>query len=110
MTGGQEVPGPGDADGVGNALVHVGPGKSVCYRLVARNIEMPTAAHIHIGVRGEAGPIVVPLTGTWAARDGAVFVLEDCVEDSDARTIRAHPGVFYVNVHNAACLGGAVRC
>lgn len=114
MTGRQEVPGPGDPDGVGHAFIEIGPGNLICYKLVVHNVDMPTAAHIHIGVRHEAGPIVVPnggvsLPGTWVATSSGAFVLKDCVTDSDAPTIRSAPEGFYVNVHNMAFPGGALR-
>ena len=61
LKGANEVPGPGDTDGRGKALVRVNAkaGK-VCFRLRWRNIaEPPTKAHIHKGAKGVAGPIVV---------------------------------------------------
>jgi len=114
MTGRQEVPTSGDPDGVGHAFVEIGPDNLICYKLVVRNVDMPSAAHIHIGVRRQAGPIVVPnggvsLPGTWVATSTGAFVLKGCVTDSDAPTIRSAPEGFYVNVHTATFPGGAVR-
>jgi hypothetical protein len=107
LKGASEVPGPGDTDGRGKALVRVKPkaGK-VCFRLRWRNIaEPPTNAHIHKGVKGEAGPIVVTLfDGTATHRD--------CVTGLDAdllRDIKSHPRQYYVNVHNAEFPNGAIR-
>ena len=58
LTGEQEVPGPGDPDGVGHAVVKVFK-KKVCYTLEVKRIKPATAAHIHRGVRGLNGLIVV---------------------------------------------------
>ena len=109
LTGGQEVPERGDRDGVGNAVIEVGPGQSICYRVVVRRVDQPVAAHIHIGVRGEPGPVVVTLEGMWMAREDGSYLLNGCVSDPDAATIRDHPMGFYVNVHTAAFPNGAVR-
>ena len=46
-------------------------GQSLTYRLTVNNIQNPTAAHIHIGARGENGPVVLPLFGPSPAGGGA---------------------------------------
>ncbi|HSH61011.1 MAG TPA: CHRD domain-containing protein [Acidimicrobiales bacterium] len=109
LTGEEEVPDPGDADGIGNAQLRIGPGDVVCYRLRVRKMDAPTAAHIHVAPRGEAGPVVVPLTGRWAATPDGGFRLEGCVSDGDAAAILSNPVNHYVNVHNKAFPPGAVR-
>jgi CHRD domain len=109
LTGEQERPGPGDPDGFGNAKLRVGTDNVVCYRIRVRKVERPTAAHIHVGVRGEPGPIVVPLDGTCTPTPDKGFELEGCVTDPDAAAVLADPARYYVNVHNAAFPGGAVR-
>ena len=106
LKGAKEVPGPGDPDGAGAAIVNLYPraGK-VCANISVTRIDAPVAAHIHVGRFDEAGPVVVDLTGsvTGGAR---------CVTGVDAdliRDIRSHPWRYYVNVHNAPYPGGAVR-
>src|SRR5215211_2171557 len=72
MTGDKEVPGPGDPNGSGDAVLKVLKAR-VCYTLEVRRIAPATAAHIHLGLRGEAGPIVTepsrprmaPPAGAW---------------------------------------------
>ncbi|MEU7892248.1 CHRD domain-containing protein [Nonomuraea sp. NPDC049152] len=61
MTGAQEVPGPGDPDGVGIFAWRVIERSLLCYVITAHNIDRATAAHIHEGRAGVAGPIVVTL-------------------------------------------------
>jgi hypothetical protein len=107
MTGRQEVPAAGDPDGWGATNVRIWPRSGrICYTLFVRRIASAiTAAHIHEGRRGIAGPVVVPLetpTSGWA---------RDCAEiDRDlARRIARHPSRFYVNVHNEGFPAGAVR-
>src|SRR5688572_1441559 len=87
MTGEKEVPGPGDPNGIGKAKVKVFRGK-VCYTLTAKRIAPATAAHIHKGRKGEAGPVVVPLK---PPTDGSSRGCED-ISRSLSRALREHPG------------------
>ena len=104
LTGEQEVPGPGDPDGVGHAVVKVFKTK-VCYTLEVERIKPATAAHIHLGFRGEAGPVVVTLE---PPTDG---FSRGCVEVPRALSLglTEHPGRYYVNVHNEPFPAGAIR-
>jgi hypothetical protein len=106
LKGKAEVPGPGDPDGKGKALVRVNPSKGrVCFRLSWKRIAEPTRAHIHKGPKGVAGPIVVPFFEGTAVK-------KDCVEGLDEtllRDIRSNPREYYVNVHNADFPAGAIR-
>jgi hypothetical protein len=104
MTGEKEVPGPGDRDGIGHANVKVFRAK-VCYTLTVKHIKPATAAHIHQGRRGEAGPVVVTLK---PPTDGSS---SGCVAISQAlsKKLREHPGRYYVNVHNRPFPDGAIR-
>ena len=104
MTGEKEVPGPGDPNGIGKAKVKVFRGK-VCYRLTAKRIAPATAAHIHKGRKGEAGPVVVPLK---PPTDDSSRGCAD-ISRSLSRALREHPGRYYVNVHNRPYPDGAIR-
>jgi hypothetical protein len=107
LTGEEEVPGPGDPDGSGSATIIVIPPDRICYVLTAENIAPATAAHIHSGERGEAGPVVVPLDNppTYGASGGCTEV-DDPELVSD---IQENPENYYVNVHNAEYPDGAIR-
>lgn len=61
LTGGQEVPKPGDPDGTGRFEVSIADrADQFCYEFKdVRNIGAPTAAHILRGAAGVAGPVVV---------------------------------------------------
>lgn len=105
MTGAAEVPGPGDPDGTGTAVIRVNPGQErVCYELTAQNIEPATAAHIH-RVPPDPGPVVVPLDPpTDGSSDGCATVTRALAQE-----IIRNPERFYVNVHNTPFPGGAIR-
>jgi hypothetical protein len=107
MTGKQEVPGPGDPNGRGEAEVKVFKAKvwKVCYTLKVRRIAPATAAHIHRGVRGKAGPIVVPLK---PPTDGFSSGCKK-IKPKLARKLKEHPARYYVNVHNRPFPDGAIR-
>ena len=101
-----EVP-PGDIDGTGLAVVRIN-GTVVQWEIGVANIAAPTASHIHRGVAGVAGPIVIgfsPLTFINGVASGAVNVTNQALLDE----IRANPAGFYVNIHNGEFPGGAVR-
>ncbi|HKX83673.1 MAG TPA: CHRD domain-containing protein [Pyrinomonadaceae bacterium] len=107
LTGAAEVPGPGDTDGSGTALIQINQGQTqVCFELSVLKIDTPNAAHIHEGAVGTAGPVVVTLTAP-----GANGTSKGCVDASKELIMRLRqtPENFYVNVHNAAFPNGAVR-
>jgi hypothetical protein len=105
LSGDREVPGPGDDDGFGFAEVVLDPDAgTVCWFMDWQEIGEPTAAHIHAGAEGVAGPPVVtfptPLTN------------EGCVEGQDGTTLEAivdDPAAYYVNIHTADFPDGALR-
>ena len=104
LTGEKEVPGPGDPNGRGHADVTVYKAK-VCYTLKVRRIAPATAAHIHLGLRGEAGPIVAELKPpTDGSSSGCV-----AVPRALSLELKEHPGRYYVNVHNGPYPDGALR-
>lgn len=107
MSGIQEIPGPGDPDGNGTVEIRVVPGTgSVCWNLYARAIEAATAAHIHRGTAGSAGPPVVTL-----ATPDANGRSQGCatVDVQVAREMSMAAQNFYVNVHTATHPQGAIR-
>lgn len=107
LTGAAEVPGPGDTDGGGRAVVRFDPAMPtrLCYELTVSNIAAASAAHIHRGAAAVAGPVVVMFE---APADGSSSGCVD-VAAPVATEIMTAPGGFYVNVHNAEFPNGAVR-
>lgn len=107
LTGAAEVPGPGDPDGRGTAQITVNAGQNrVCYKLSVSNIATATAAHIHEAPPTAAGPVVVALGAPNASGTSSGCVT---VTRAVALEILKRPADYYVNVHNAAFPGGAVR-
>jgi hypothetical protein len=106
LTGEAEIPGPGDPDGSGFATITVNPGQELlCYELSVAGIAPATAAHVHFGSPGEAGPVVVGLAPpTSGFSSGCVFV-----DRGLAKAIIKNPSLYYVNVHNDPYPGGALR-
>lgn len=107
LTGHQQTPSPGDLDGTGTARVIVEAGQErICWDLAVRGIEPASAAHIHRGAAGSAGPPVVTLTtpGADGRSNGCAAIARELA--AEMATI---PGNFYINVHNAPYPGGAVR-
>jgi CHRD domain len=118
LNGANEVPGPGDPDGRGLALVETGKTR-VCFALGWTGIAPPIFAHIHEGAAGVAGPVVVlffdvpELAGApTAALPATIAAAAGCVGDQDPallRDIRRHPADYYANIHNLEFVPGAIR-
>lgn len=104
LTGKTEIP-AGDANGSGIVVLHLSATKGeACWDFAkVKSIGKPTAAHIHKGKAGKAGPVVIPL--------GAAYKTKGCMKapKSIAVAIEENPNTFYVNVHNAAYPSGAIR-
>jgi hypothetical protein len=112
LTGAQEVPGPGDPNGKGEAFVTPRPAKrKVCFSLTWKRIEPPTAGHIHKGVEGVAGPVRVTLfeDSQGLPVPGSVDGCVKRVKRKLVRRIKRHPERFYVNLHNDEYPDGAIR-
>jgi CHRD domain len=118
LNGANEVPGPGDPDGRGLALVRTGRSR-VCFALGWSGIAPPIFAHIHVGAAGVAGPVVVlffdvpELAGApTATLPATVAAAAGCVGDQDPallRSIRRHPADYYANIHTLEFVPGAIR-
>jgi hypothetical protein len=101
----EEVPSPGPAGGTGTAKVVIDAAAgTLCYDLAwSPEVGTPSAAHIHKGAKGTSGPIVVVLNeppSPKACVTAPPAILQD---------IAANPSTYYVNIHNNAYPGGAVR-
>ena len=107
MTGNAEIPGPGNKDGAGTAIVSVDDtSDTICYSMSVVRIGAATAAHVHSGPAGIAGPHVAIL-----ATPGADGISSGCVPVSHdlATAILSDPSAYYVNVHTADFPKGALR-
>jgi hypothetical protein len=101
LSGANEVP-AADPDGSGFAVITI-DGTTLRYSVFVQNITAPTASHIHAGVAGTNGSIVVPFTvGTLS--NGTTTITTEL-----ASQINANPAGFYVNVHTSDFPNGAIR-
>ena len=118
LTGSNEVPTNG-SNATGTA-VFTDRGGSFDFTIDVQNIDFASAAHIHLGVAGVNGGVLVPLFGGstttadfsgrlvtssfTAANIGASFD----ISMDDLRDLMRTGGV-YVNVHTEAIPGGEIR-
>jgi hypothetical protein len=110
LSGSTEVPGPGDPDGFGYALVTLDAERGeACAAIFAAHIGTATAAHIHRGPVGGEGPVVIPFTSLPTEEDPIVSGCTTGVERDLIERILANPGNYYFNVHNAEFSKGAIR-
>jgi|SRR5688572_16258737 hypothetical protein len=108
LSGENEIPGPGDEDGSGTAVVTLHPGREqVCFQLSVEDIQLPaTGAHIHFGEVDEFGDVAVHLAApnSFGRASGCVSADRELILD-----IVRDPSAYYVNVHTGEFPGGAVR-
>jgi hypothetical protein len=107
MLGANEIPTTGAAaPASGSAIVTVDKvTNEVCVNLATTGISAFTGLHIHSGITGASGPVVVP----FAPATGTTNSYSACVTDTDAASIAANPSAFYLNVHTAEYPDGALR-
>ncbi|WES62966.1 CHRD domain-containing protein [Microbacter sp. GSS18] len=106
LNNGQET--PGAQGGAHGFFSYVIDGDELCYWLEVERLSAPAvAAHIHVGPRNVAGPVVVPLV-VPAETD---FEVSDCTtaDEGVLAAISADPGAYYVNVHTPTYPPGEVR-
>ena len=108
LSGSNEVPpvSTGDPDGSGTADLTLNQGQGeICLQIEVQNIAAPILQHIHRGVAGANGPVVVDFTSLLSqGGDGCVSADPALVKE-----IRQNPEGFYFNVHTGEFQGGAVR-
>ena len=117
LSGANEVP-PTSETATGTATVWVNAGQGrVCWEITTTPFSAGTTtitgAHIHSGVPGQNGGIVVHLTATL---NGTSSGCTTTVQPGGATlspglldAIRKSPQAFYVNVHTNLFPGGAIR-
>ena len=97
-----------DEDGTGMATLVLDPDAgTACWEMTAEGIDPVTISHIHEGAEGVDGGVVVDLD-----LDGFEGTSEGCNEAAEADALQAiidDPAGYYVNLHNEAFPGGAIR-
>ena len=109
----------GDPDAKGSANFLQVNETTVCYGFMIRGAETPTEVHIHKGVAGENGPVVLAFdnvpkdkAGAPAGDPGASAGCKETETPEEAAAlarIRKNPGNYYVNIHTTSFPDGAVR-
>lgn len=106
LAGGQENP-PVATTATATGIVSVEPTTRALVARVTTSGITGVAAHIHDGVLGVNGPVIVPLTetatgsGVWVSAAGATF--------TETQYTSLLAGNLYFNVHSTANPGGQIR-
>jgi hypothetical protein len=74
-----------------------------CWLLMVTGIDAPLSAHVHRGLAGKLGEVVIPL-GDRSSRKGCVLSTRLAL-----RAVALAPGRYYVDVHTRKDIQGAVR-
>ena len=103
LTGAEETP-PVTTSATGKGIIHIAKDKSVSGTVKTTGIE-GTAAHIHVGAKGEAGPPIITLAkgtdGSWTVPAGSKL--------TDEQWADYQAGKLYVNVHSDQHKPGEIR-
>jgi hypothetical protein len=102
LSGAEEVP-PVQSAGSGTGTISIGVDKSVSGSVTTSGI-VATAAHIHEGVAGANGPVIIPLT-----KSGDTYAVPPGAKLTDAQFASFQAGKLYVNAHTAVNPGGEIR-
>jgi len=102
-----EVPKPGPQGATGRALFTLDTSTGrICYQASTSGLDTLAAAHVHRGVAGVAGPVVVPLEESKINSGNQTCTT---AEPALVAEIAASPANFYFNVHTPQFSAGAVR-
>jgi hypothetical protein len=108
LSASSETPAPKGAAGASGAfamwLEHKGSKYTALWKLTFSGLTgSATAAHIHMGKPGQAGPVIVPLCGPCKAGQSGTATV------SAAAVAAIKKGQAYANVHTAKNPGGEIR-
>jgi hypothetical protein len=102
---GKNEPAGGAPAGKGTFSATVKAGQ-LCYTLKFSGLTQPLASHIHKGVAGKDGPIVLDLKPKFTKNSAKNCV---AIKPALATAIFKKPSAYYVNVHTQKYAGGAIR-
>lgn len=102
LSGAEEVP-PVATSGSGRGSITISDDGAVSGSVTTTGVP-GTAAHIHMGAKGQNGGVIIPLT-----KSGDTYTVPAAAKLTDAQMAAFKAGNLYVNVHTAANKGGEVR-
>jgi hypothetical protein len=102
LSGAEEVP-PVTTSGSGSGSFRVAEDGTVTGSVTTKGVP-GTMAHIHMGAKGQNGPVIVPLS-----KDGDTYSVPGGRKLSASQLEAFKKGNLYVNVHTAKNKGGEVR-
>lgn len=113
LSGANEVP-PSGSTASGSAHLTLNQGqKRICFDIDLTGLDLDemvadvTGAHIHEGVAGTNGGVVVNLSSGINSDED----ISGCVSSTKAqiKEIRKNPGSYYINIHTLAVPSGEIR-
>ena len=102
LSGAEEVP-PVKTAGTGSGSFRLAEDGALTGSVTTKDVP-GTVAHIHLGVKGKNGPVIVPLT-----KSGDTYSVPEGRKLTSAQVKAFKAGELYVNVHSARHKGGEVR-
>jgi len=102
LSGAEEVP-PVKTEGTGSGSFRVAEDRTITGSVTTKNVA-GTAAHIHFGLKGRNGPVIVPLT-----KNGDTYSVPAGRKLTESQMKALKQGELYVNVHSNKFRGGEVR-
>ncbi len=109
LAGGNQVGLAGSPTGRGTATLERANANLICYGVLTVGVDKPTELHIHRGVAGVNGDVVVALTPPAAGNPGTIAGCVAVVDKKLVEDIFDNPRKFYVNVHSVKFPEGAIR-
>jgi len=104
LKGSVVVPTKGSRTGSGRIVIRLsGKTGKACWAITTRNIGKALSAHVHRGLPGKTGRVVIPLGDTYL-RQGCVSLSKNVIN-----AVAAAPGNYYVDLHTRTYLNGALR-
>ena len=105
LNAGQEIPHPsGTQSGASGKFTATVNGSTIKWTLTFSHLTgAASAAHIHAGKKGVAGPVLIALCGPCTAHESGTGTI------TSAQVKKLQSGGTYVNVHTAKNAGGEIR-
>ncbi len=104
LNGEQQVPEAVETDATGTARLELSEDlATLAYELTIMNIQNVTAAHIHMGQRGENGDIIFPLA------DSSFQMISGEIELNEDQLATLLAEGYYINVHTVQNPPGEIR-